>query len=89
MIKVIGLNTEVCNNDNRHLFNTLNDPGEQFAFLKKELDHLEKNNGFAFIIGHVNFNDGCNNAWALRYKALLERYQHIIRMSLFAHTHTD
>lgn len=30
---------------------------------------------------------GCTASWALRYRALMERYQHIVRFSLFGYTH--
>lgn len=30
---------------------------------------------------------GCHASWALRYRALMERYQHIVRFSLFGFTH--
>ena len=30
---------------------------------------------------------GCAASWALRYRALMERYQHIVRFSMFGYTH--
>ena len=30
---------------------------------------------------------GCAASWALRYRALMERYQHIVRFSLWGYTH--
>ena len=50
---------------------------------------MEKINGLAYITFHITPDDGCNHEFAVRYKAILDRYQHIIRMNLMAHTHVD
>lgn len=31
----------------------------------------------------------CQYSWALRYKALIDRYQHVIRLSLYGHMHSE
>lgn len=67
----------------------LSDPGSQLEFLINELNLIESQNGTAIILGHLPPNQGCNNAWGQRFKAALERYQHLIRFSLFGHSHAD
>lgn len=42
------------------------------------------------IIGHIMPGDlGCIKKWSIRYNALVERYQHIIRFSTFGHDHRE
>ena len=43
----------------------------------------------AIIIGHIIPFDGCNQDFGVRLRAILERYQHLIRLSLFGHYHND
>jgi len=51
---------------------------------------MEKNNEKAFIIGHViPGTSGCSNEWSVRYRALMERYQHLIITHLFGHEHVE
>ena len=66
----------------------LNDPNGQLAFLIDELNLLEKQKGTAILIGHI-FPSECTHPWALRFRAVLERYQAIIRINLFGHSHSD
>lgn len=40
-------------------------------------------------MAHITPDDGCNHDFSVRYRALLERYQHIIRLNLLGHTHLD
>ena len=42
LVKVIGLNTEACDVENRFIFSTLKDPLHQFEFLINELDNIER-----------------------------------------------
>jgi len=45
--------------------------------------------GNAIIIAHIPTNGDCVHGWGHRYRGLMERYQHIVRFSLFGHTHDD
>lgn len=38
---------------------------------------------------HINFTGGCLNEWAFRYRALIERYQNVIRGEYYGHYHHD
>ena len=66
----------------------LEDPNEQLDFLINELNVIEKANGQAILISHI-IPQECSHPWAVRFRAVLERYQHIIRLNFFGHTHTD
>ena len=65
-----------------------NDPGGQLAWLETELASLEKSGGYAYMIAHIP-PDSCLHQFGLRYKALMERFQHIVRFSTFGHTHKE
>ena len=42
------------------------------------------------IIGHIPPGDaGCVKKWSVRYNALMERYQHIVRFATFGHDHRE
>jgi len=86
--KVISLNTNACDDLNWWLLDNREDPGHQIAWLESELDQLEKDGGFAYIIGHIPPR-GCLHQFGVRFKALMERYQHIVRFSSFGHTHSE
>jgi len=40
------------------------------------------------MIAHIPV-DGCLHQFGIRYKALMERYQHIVRFSSFGHSHNE
>ena len=40
------------------------------------------------MITHIP-TDSCIHTWGYRYQALADRYQNVIRMSLFGHTHSE
>ena len=88
--KVIALNTMSCYYLNYELLKSRYDPGDELAWLERELAALEQDNGMAIIIGHVPpIFKQCNHGWGVRYQALVERYQHVIRFGLFGHDHKE
>jgi hypothetical protein len=51
---------------------------------------MEKNGEIAIVISHIPVSDNtCLDAWASRYKAIADRYQHIIRYSIYGHVHKE
>jgi hypothetical protein len=70
------------------LLDERNDPGNQIEWLEKELSQIEKDGGFCHIIAHIP-PDECLHQFGIRYKALMERYQHIVRFSSMGHTHDE
>lgn len=88
--RIIAINTMSCYIWNFELLKARYDPGEQIAWLEKELASLEAVNGKAIIIGHIApIYAECIHSWSVRYNALIERYQHIIRFGMFGHDHTE
>ena len=85
--KVIALNTQACNPTNFYIFGERSDPGNMFAWLEQELSDLEAAGGLAIIIGHYTPNQ-CQHQFGTRYRALIERYQHVVRFGLAGHVHT-
>ncbi len=88
--RVIAINTMSCYIWNFETMKSRYDPGDQLAWLEQELASLQAVNGKAIIIGHVPplFNE-CIHGWSVRYQALVERYQDVIRFGMFGHDHTE
>jgi len=79
-----------CYYFNFEILKTRYDPGDQLAWLEKQLSELEEEGGMAILIGHIPpLYYECMHGWSIRFKALYERYQHIIRMSLYGHDHQE
>lgn len=72
--KIIGLNTQACNNMNWELIKNRYDPGNEIEWLQAELAALEAVNGTAILITHIPTNGDCLHGWGLRFKGLMERY---------------
>lgn len=89
-VRVIAINTETCYNFNFYLMKFRDDPADQLAWLEKTLMEMEANGQIAILVGHVPpGSDSCLYQWAERYRALMDRYQNIIRLSFFGHIHTE
>ena len=86
--KVIGYNTNLYDELNPYNLNERNDPGKQFAWLQNELQEIEANGGLAIMLAHID-PAGCQHEWGTRFRALTERYQHIIRFGLQGHVHKE
>ena len=41
------------------------------------------------MISHIPPGDDCLHAWGQRFRALSDRYQHVIRFGLYGHTHNE
>eukprot|EP01017_Pseudomicrothorax_dubius_P007173 TRINITY_DN12180_c0_g1_i2.p1 TRINITY_DN12180_c0_g1~~TRINITY_DN12180_c0_g1_i2.p1 ORF type:complete len:411 (+),score=75.60 TRINITY_DN12180_c0_g1_i2:65-1297(+) len=89
-VKMISLNTQVCNSLNYVLLIDPSDPDGHLAWLIKELEESESKNQAVFIIGHIPVGDrDCTKAWSKRYQAVVERFSATIRGQFFGHTHAD
>ena len=64
------------------------DAGGFLKWLEIELEELEKIEGFAYIISHHPPYHYLHQ-FGIRYKALMERYQHVVRFQTSAHTHDE
>jgi len=75
---------------NFHVWHELSDPQQHLAWLENELLKSESLGEKVILIGHVPPNDlECLNAWSSRFKALSERFQHVIRGMYYGHNHED
>lgn len=88
--RVIALNTEACNNMNWYLLSQLNDPGDQLVWLEEQLLLAEQNGEKIYMISHVQpGGSDCLYEWSIRYRALVERFQHVILQHLVGHSHKE
>ena len=87
-VRVITLNTQPVNDMNWGLLSELNDPGHQLMWLEKEFRDMEAKGELAILLGHIVPTGGVHD-WAIRYKTLVERFQHVIRFQAFGHYHTE
>jgi len=89
-VNIVGVNTQPCYILNFYLWTQRNDPGGVLAWLNQTLFEIEQRGEIAIIISHIPVADmTCIDAWAKRYQALADRYQHIIRYTIFGHVHKE
>lgn len=72
--KMIALNTQSCYTMNLLLWMNRDDPANELSWLEAQLKEMEANGENAIIYGHVPPGDDCMYNWAIRFKALMERY---------------
>ena len=67
-----------------------NDPGEQLAWLEGKLTQMEAAGETAILIGHhPPASEAGLYEWGTRFRILMDRFQHIVRLSFFGHVHTE
>lgn len=89
-VKVVAVNTEACYNFNYFLMKLRDDPGDQLKWLENTLYEMEANGQIAILIGHHPPGDSsCMYQWSSRFRALMERFQNVVRFSFFGHVHTE
>lgn len=86
--RVIAYNTQACNSLNWYIWGQREDPGHQFAWLEQELLDTEAQGGLAFLISHYTPQQ-CQHQFGARYRALMERFQNVVRFTMHGHTHTS
>ena len=75
---------------NWHIWEKLSDPGDQMAWLESELRKAEMEGEKIITIGHIPPSDeDCLNEWSTRFRTLHERFQHVMRTTLWGHTHQE
>ncbi|TRY79928.1 hypothetical protein TCAL_07064 [Tigriopus californicus] len=89
-VKLISVNTNVCNNFNFWLLLDFNDPIGHLHWIYKELHKAELNKEKVFIIGHIPpGTKSCYNQWAHEYGRIVHRFNNTILGQFFGHTHFD
>lgn len=67
-----------------------NDPGQELEWLEALLRQMEKDGEIAIFIGHMSpGTSDCMSEISSRLRSLFDRFQHIIRLNLFGHTHQE
>ena len=67
----------------------LQDPGDMMRWLETELHALELEGGSAIIMSYIPNIDQCTRQIGLRWHALLDRYQNVVRWSTSGHTRKE
>ncbi|CDW75116.1 saposin b domain-containing protein [Stylonychia lemnae] len=89
-VYMIALNTEVCYFYNFYLFSQRNDPAGMLSWLETTLKSFETNGQVAIMFGHIPpSGKDCMNGWSSRFKAITDRFQHIIRLTAYGHKHKE
>ena len=86
--RVIAYNTQACNSFNYYIWGQREDPSHMFAWMEEQLMQVEAEGGIALMIAHYTPNQ-CQHQFGTRYRALMERFQNIVRFTLHGHTHTQ
>ena len=88
--RIIALNGQSCYYFNFYLWSEMNDELGQLDWLEKTLKSMERFGEKAIIIGHIPpGGEDCMTSFAKRFAVLMDRYQHIVRTSLFGHVHIE
>lgn len=89
-VNIVAINTQVCYHFNYFLWATLNDPASELVWLEKTFREIEKRGEIAIVIGHIPPGDSdCLSQWSMRYRAITDRFQHLIRFSIYGHVHKE
>ena len=90
-LRIIALNCLVCDCFNFNLFNSTKRYAiNMFKWLAEELEKVEKNNEFVYILNHFPLNaDFALTECAKRMQALFDKYSYNIRGIFSGHTHLD
>lgn len=88
--RIIAMNTQNCYFFNFQLVGQTNDPGQELEWLEATLRDVEAKNEVAIIVGHISPGvPDCLSVVSLRLRALMDRFQHVVRLNLFGHTHNE
>lgn len=89
-VNIVTVNTEACYVFNFYLMSQRDDPGNVLAWLNETLAGFEARGEIAVLMAHHPPGDSdCLYEWSSRFRALLDRYQHIVRWSVYGHVHLE
>lgn len=79
-----------CYQFNFYLWGERDDPGGVLAWLNQTFHEIEARGEIAIVISHHPPGDNsCLYDWSIRYKSITERFQHLIRYSIYGHVHDE
>ena len=89
-MNIVAINTQPCYEFNWYLWSQRNDPGGVLEWLNQTFHDIEAKGEFAIVIAHIPPGEhSCLYQWSIRYKALTDRFQHLIRFSIYGHVHYE
>ena len=89
-LRIIALNCMECDTFNFNLISDQTGTQKMFMWLENELLKAEKNGEFVYILDHIPINASFYlTQCALRLRALIDRFNYIIRGHFSGHTHLD
>ncbi|CDW80649.1 saposin b domain-containing protein [Stylonychia lemnae] len=89
-VNVVAINSQPCYQFNFYLWNERDDPGGVLQWLNETLHAIEARGEIALFISHIPPGEkSCLYQWSIRYKAITDRFQHLIRFSIFGHVHEE
>ncbi|XP_059468369.1 sphingomyelin phosphodiesterase-like [Neocloeon triangulifer] len=88
-LKVIGLNTLFCYNNNWWLMYDNVDPSGQLAWLAQELSASEQKGQKVHILTHVAGSTKCMPFWQKQFLRLLDRFENTVSAMFYGHTHQE
>jgi len=75
---------------NFYLMAQRDDPGDVLAWFNETLHAIEERGEIVILMAHHPPGSGdCLYQWSVRFNALLDRFQHIIRWSVYGHVHLE
>ena len=75
---------------NWYIWSQYSDPSGEIEWLESQLRYSELMNEKVFIIAHIPpQSSDCLHSWSERFRGLTERFQHIIRLQLYGHSHDE
>ena len=89
-VNIVVYNSQPCYYLNFFSFVQRYDAGHILAWLNETLAAFEARGEIAIIASHIPAaTEECIQSWSVRYKAIVDRYQHIIRFSVYGHLHAE
>ena len=89
-LRIISYNCLYCDIFNFYLIKNPTDPNNQIQWLERTLRQAEIDNEIVYVIGHISAADtSMLTECAKRFKALTDRFSHIIKGQFAGHTHFD
>ena len=89
-LRIISTNCMLCDVIDFYLIRNPTDPQSQIEWTEKIFRQAEKDGEVIYLISHIPTGDvSFLSECAKRWKALIERFSHMIRGQFYGHTHFD
>ena len=88
--RFIGANLQTCYFFNFYLMSEMGGELHEIEWLEETLRTIEQRGEKVILYAHIPpGGSDCMESFSRRYAALMDRYQHVIRTTLYAHDHTE